>query len=493
MHTLIIFGASGDLTGRKLIPALYLLFAKQRLPAGTRIVGVSRTPYSHDTWREELAKAVAAALGDEFSRATWTQFAATVFYQSGDISEDGSFTRLAAFLDELEHGSSAARLYYLATAPRFYQPAVAALGRHGLADESRGPRRIVIEKPFGDDLRSAHALNKCVHAVFSESQVFRIDHYLGKETVQNLAVLRFANTIFEPIWNRNYIDHVQITVAEDLDVGRRGDYYDTAGVMRDIFQNHLLQLLSITAMEPPVRFEADAIRNEKVKVLRAIQPMTADEVATGTMRGQYRGYRSAKYVRPDSQTATFAAVRLAVDNWRWQGVPFYLRSGKAMSCRTTQIVVQFQEPPYMLFGGKNAPKKASDPFLHDANRLVIQVQPNEGIQLQFQTKVPDSGMQLRTTDLDFRFSETFASELPDAYQRLLIDAVNGDASLFARADEVERAWQIVDPIIAAWEQVRQPPLHEYEPGLWGPGESATWMQSQGRQWFDTCPVLHERR
>jgi glucose-6-phosphate 1-dehydrogenase len=472
------------------MPALYRLFSKRRLPEGTRIVGVSRTEYSHAAWRDELAKSVAAALDDEFSQADWLQFAASVFYHAGDITKDDSFTNLKSFLAKMEENAAATRLYYLATAPRHYEPAVAALGRQRLSDASGGPRRIVIEKPFGVDLASAKALNKAVHSVFDESQVFRIDHYLGKETVQNLAVLRFANTIFEPIWNRNYIDHVQITVAEDLDVGHRGDYYDAAGVLRDMFQNHLLQLLSITAMEPPVRFEADAIRNEKAKVLRAIQPMTAEEAATDTVRGQYRGYTAAENVRSGSQTATFAAVRLDVENWRWQGVPFYLRSGKALSCRTTQIVVQFHEPPYMLFGARKATRES---FLHDANRLVIQVQPAEGIQLQFQTKVPDSGMQLRTTDLDFRFAETFSGDLPDAYQRLLIDALNGDASLFARADEVERAWSIIDPIIAAWEQTGQPPLFTYEPGNWGPAESTKWMELQGRQWFDTCPVLHERK
>jgi glucose-6-phosphate 1-dehydrogenase len=483
-HTLVIFGASGDLTSRKLIPALYLLFTKERLPPETRIVGVSRTPYSHQAWRDELAKSVAEAIDQRYSPEKWAQFADSIFYHPGDISDDTSFAKLTTFLNEQETGAAPTRLYYLATAPRFYQPAVAALGRHNLADQSHGPRRIVIEKPFGVDFKSAHALNEAVHAVFNESQVFRIDHYLGKETVQNLAVLRFANTIFEPIWNRNYIDHVQITVAEEEDIGHRGDYYDSAGVLRDMFQNHLLQLLTITAMEPPVRFEADAIRNEKVQVLQAISPMTPEEIAASTVRGQYRGYRSAENVRAGSQTATFAAVRLNIENWRWQGVPFYLRSGKAMSCRTTQIVVQFREPPYMMFGRGRI-------GAHEANRLIIQVQPAEGIQLQFQTKVPDSGMRLRTTDLDFRFAEAYA-ELPDAYQRLLVDALNGDASLFARADEVERAWLIIDPIVSAWDQTQTPPLYEHEPGLWGPTESTTWLQAQNRQWFDTCPVLHER-
>jgi len=313
--------------------------------------------------------------------------------------------------------------------------------------------------------------------------VYRIDHYLGKETVQNVLVLRFANTIFEPIWNRNYIDHVQITVAEEVDVGRRAGYYDSAGVIRDMFQNHLLQLMMITAMEPPVRYEADWIRNEKVQVLHSVRPLAGEAVWRDTVRGQYCGYAATEGVRPGSRTATFAAVKLWVDNWRWQGVPFYLRSGKAMSCRTTQIVVQFREPPHMLF--PDGPKSAAE-----SNRLVIQVQPAEGIQLHFETKVPDAGMKLRQTDLDFRFQREFRGTMPEAYERLLLDSLEGDASLFARADEVEAAWAICDPILEEWERANQPELQIYEPGLWGPQESTEWMTAQGRQWFDICPVLH---
>src|SRR5687768_14769871 len=329
MHTIVIFGASGDLTSRKLIPALYGLFRKKRLPEGTRIVGVARSPFSDATWRAKLAETTAQFEGKEFTADSWNEFAKSVFYQAGDIANADDFLALGERLKVLEQGASDfTRLYYLATAPQFYQPAIAHLGSAGLADEKAGRRRIVIEKPFGTDRASARGLNDAVHQVFSESQVYRIDHYLGKETVQNVLVLRFANTIFEPVWNRNYIDHVQITVAEDVLVGRRGGYYDGAGVLRDMFQNHLLQLLMITAMEAPVRYKADAIRDEKVKVLQAIHPLTEEQVAQHTLRGQYKGYLDEPGIAKNSQTATFAAIRLEIDNWRWQGVPFYLRSGK---------------------------------------------------------------------------------------------------------------------------------------------------------------------
>jgi len=352
-----------------------------------------------------------------------------------------------------------------------------------MAEESQGPRRTIIEKPFGIDSKSAAQLNASLHEVFAERQIYRIDHYLGKETVQNLMVLRFANTIFEPLWNRNYVDHVQITVAEEVDVGRRGGYYDNSGVLRDMFQNHLLQLMMITAMEAPVRYQADMVRDEKVKVLRAVRPLTGGDFARDTLRAQYEGYAGTEGVPQSSSTATFAAIKLHVDNWRWNGVPFYLRSGKALSCRSTQIVIQFREPPHMLFN--DGPRKHIE-----SDRLVIQVQPAEGIQLHFQTKVPDQGMRLRMTDLEFRFAREFSASLPDAYQRLLLDAINGDASLFARSDEVELAWGIIDPILAAWNSPAAPPLEIYPKGEWGPDSSLEWMRAQGREWFDVCPVLH---
>jgi glucose-6-phosphate 1-dehydrogenase len=484
VHTIVIFGASGDLTSRKLIPALYSLFQKGRLPKETRVVGVSRTKFTHEAWRQELTASTQKFAGKDFDAATWQTFAANLFYHPGDIDDAASFVDLAKLLDEIELGQPAVRVYYLSTAPSLYAPAIANLGAAGLADEAKGVRRIVIEKPFGTDLKSAQELNRATHLVFAEKQVYRIDHYLGKETVQNILVLRFANTIFEPLWNRRYIDHVQITVAEEVDVGRRAGYYDHSGVLRDMFQNHLLQLLMITAMEAPARYTADFIRDEKVKVLRAIKPMTGADFARDTIRGQYEGYREAEGVAPGSQTATFAALKLHVDNWRWQGVPFYLRSGKAMSCRTSQIVIQFRQPPIMMFNdGPRSPQM-------DANQLVLQIQPAEGVQLHFQTKVPDAGMKIRTADLDFRFAREFTGTMPDSYQRLLLDVMNGDASLFARSDELEVAWSIVDPILAAWQSPAAPPLETYPSGDWGPSSSSEWMQAQGRQWFDVCPVLH---
>jgi glucose-6-phosphate 1-dehydrogenase len=481
-HTFVIFGASGDLTSRKLIPALYQLHRKKRLPTDTRIVGFSRSPFLHDQWRAELTKSTKEHTGKDFDEQVWQDFAQKIFYHAGDIGKSEDFDHLCKFLDDLEKSLDSTRIYYLATAPRFYEPSIENLGKCGLSTENHCRRRVIIEKPFGTDLASAERLNEVVHKSFTERQVYRIDHYLGKETVQNLLVLRFANTIFEPIWNRNFIDHVQITVAEEVGVGSRAGYYDTAGIMRDMFQNHLLQLLMVTAMEAPVRYEADAIRDEKVKVLQAIRPLGAEQVRSDTLRGQYRGYKDAKEVPAESRTATFAAIKFWVDNWRWQGVPFYLRSGKVMSCRTTQIVVQFREPPHMLF--PNGPRRAIE-----SNRLVVQVQPAEGIQLHFETKVPDAGMKLRQTDLEFSYQREFRGVMPEAYERLLLDALEGDASLFARADEVEAAWTICDPILKQWQSSDQPPLYSYEPGLWGPEECGEWMAAQGRQWFDTCPVL----
>lgn len=481
-HTIVIFGASGDLTSRKLIPALYYLFQKGRLPKDTRVVGVSRSRFSHEQWRKQLTGSTEKHAGKGFDRGVWDEFSKSIYYQPGDIKNSEDFRSLARFLESIEPDGRVDRVYYLSTMPQLYQAAADQLGAAGLVDDGNGERRVIIEKPFGTDLATAHELNENLHHVFREDQVYRIDHYLGKETVQNMFVLRFANSIFEPLWNRNYIDHVQITVAEEVAVGRRAGYYDQSGILRDMFQNHLLQLMMITAMEPPARFDADLVRDEKVKVLHSVREKVGSDFATETVRGQYRGYLEEEGVPAGSQTETFAAMKLHVDNWRWQGVPFYLRSGKAMSCRTTQIVIQFHEAPHLLLGSKTR--------IPSANQLVIQVQPAEGIQLHFQTKVPDTEMKTRMSALDFSFRRGEDEALPDSYQRLLLDAMNGDASLFARSDEVELAWQIIDPVIAAWRTAAAPELKQYDPGFWGPDWSREWMREQGREWFDVCPVLH---
>ncbi|WP_182870380.1 glucose-6-phosphate dehydrogenase [Stieleria mannarensis] len=481
-HTIVIFGASGDLTSRKLIPALYSLFKKNKLDDVVRIVGVSRSRFENQQFRDSLRESVAKFAGKLFDGETWDEFSQHVYYQPGDIKDADDFNALAKFLDEIEQGEPSGRLYYLSTMPQLYEEAIRQLGAAGLADDSDGFRRVIIEKPFGTDLATAHALNDSIHKVFREDQIYRIDHYLGKETVQNIFALRFANSIFEPIWNRNYVDHVQITVAEEVIIGRRAGYYDNAGILRDMFQNHILQLMMITAMEPPAKYDAALVRDEKVKVLHSVRKMTGADFASNTVRGQYEGYLKEEGVPADSQTETYAALKLYCDNWRWKGVPFYLRSGKGMSCRTTQIVIQFRHVPHILFG-----HKTRSPV---GNRLVVQIQPAEGIQLHFESKVPESEMKTRTSTLDFDFNQSSKGDMPDAYQRLLLDAVLGDASLFARSDEVELAWGIIDPILAAWRSPAAPELFQYQPGLWGPPEANEWMAAQHhREWFDVCPVL----
>jgi glucose-6-phosphate 1-dehydrogenase len=480
-HTIVIFGASGDLTSRKLIPALYSLYKKKRLPQDFRVVGVSRKPFDHAGWRGSLLESTVKFTESGFDHAVWDEFSQRLFYVPGDIGKLQDFQVLSEFLATVEPESGADRVYYLSTMPQLYAEAIEKLGASGLANGGNGQRRVIIEKPFGTDLQTARKLNAQVHKVFSEEQVYRIDHYLGKETVQNLFAMRFGNSIFEPLWNRNYINHVQITVAEEVLIGSRADYYDKSGILRDMFQNHILQLLMLTAMEPPPRFDASMIRDEKVQVLHSVRPMSGGDFAAQTVRGRYQGYLKESGVPPDSQTETFAILKLYVDNWRWKDVPFYLRSGKGMSCRSSQIVIQFKSPPHLLFG-----KKVRD---FDANRLVIQIQPAEGIQLHIQSKVPDTEMKTRTSTLEFRFDGVDSGAMPDGYQRLLLDAINGDASLFARSDEVELSWGIIDPILGAWRSPAAPPLLDYEPGMWGPPEAVEWMREQHREWFDVCPVL----
>jgi len=469
--TLVIFGASGDLTHRKLIPALYNSFRKQRLPDKLQIVGFARRPWDDNAFRTPLQSGV-EEFSDAYDEQIWRAFAEKLHYFQGNLDAVEDYSRLGAFLRQLEDGP-ADRLYYLATSPEFYGPAATYLGEAGLADQAEGKRNLVIEKPFGHDLASALALNDTVHAHWSESQIYRIDHYLGKETAQNILFMRFANTIFEPLWNRNYIDSVQISVAEAVDVGSRAGYYDDAGVLRDMFQNHLLQLLTLIAMEPPAPFNATTLRDEKVKVLAAIRPIALEN----TVRAQYEGYQQASGVAENSQTPTFAALKLYVDNWRWQRVPFYLRSGKALAKKHSEIAIVFNRPPMAMFGLVNN---------RFSNVLSILVQPDEGVHLTFEAKLPDSSQEMRTVDMEFHYRDSFPDrKLPDAYERLLLDAMHGDAMLFARSDEVIQAWQLIDPILQSPPTSSPTALTTYPKGSWGPKEADRLLARDGRRWHVT--------
>jgi glucose-6-phosphate 1-dehydrogenase len=471
--SIVIFGASGDLTQRKLVPSLFNLYRKGRLPKQFRIIGYGNTNFTDEQFRAQLEAGVKQFASFEFKADEWDKFAPSLAYQQGRYTDLADFKKLSVMMKNWE-ANSGNRIYYMATPPGVFPNIIDLLGLTDQLTEYSGWRRVVIEKPFGTDFESAHSLNQQIHKTLNENQIYRIDHYLGKETVQNILVTRFANTIFEPLWNRNYIDHVEITVAEAVGVEHRARFYDGIGVVRDMFQNHLLQLVSLVAMEPPASFDATALRNEKVKVLSSIRPVKESDVTNNTVRAQYTGYREEEGVDAESATPTYAALRLQIDNWRWQGVPFYLRSGKRLKEKLSQVTIQFKEPPHLLFPntkGKLTP-----------NMLVLFLQPDEGVHWRFEAKKPDTVAELGSVDMEFHYADSFGkTAIPESYERLLLDALTGDASLFTREDEVETAWRLIDPIISGWEATKQP-IAFYEPGSWGPAEAEQLLSRDGRTW-----------
>lgn len=494
--TMVIFGVTGDLTRRKLMQSLFELAIDTPLPAGFSIVGVSHRDWTGDAFRAEMRAVLQAALGDNLDATAWDSFAAGLRYIRGDFDNPGTYEQLGAALGQIDRdrGAGGNRIFYLATAPSFYPVIVRRLGAAGLANrpapgvepDLNGPwTRVIIEKPFGRDLRSAVDLNNEVASVFAESQVFRIDHYLGKETVQNLLVFRFANGIFEPVWNRQYIDHVQVTVAETIGIEGRGKFYEEAGALRDMVQSHMFQLLSLIAMEAPSTISAKTVRDEKVQLLQAISPFRGAAVEQDVVRGQYGpgyvngrvvlGYRQEAGVSAHSEVETYMALRLRIDNWRWAGVPFYLRTGKRLPQRTTEIAVQFRKVPHLLFAraGTMPPEQ---------NVLTLRIQPDEGISLRFAAKVPGAMMQIRSVHMDFYYGASFTGPGPDDYSRLLLDCMRGDSTLFARRDEVETAWGLVDGILEHWHASPPPDFPNYDAGTWGPPEADALIQKDGRRW-----------
>ncbi len=487
--TIVIFGASGDLTQRKLIPALYDLAYERLLPAGFSILGFAHHDYDDESFREHARKGVEQFSRNPLDEAVWDSFCAGVRYERGDFTVADDYLQLASKLNQLdeERGTTGNYLYYLATPPRFYEPIIKNLAANNLqtATSENSWRRIIVEKPFGHDFESAHELNMIISAAFDEDSVYRIDHYLGKETVRNILAFRFGNGIYEPLWNRHFIDHVQITVAESIGIEDRAGYYDQSGAIRDMLQNHLMQLFSLTAMEAPVSLAADAVRDEKVKVLNAVRPIRPELVPRQTVRAQYgegyvdgdqlAGYRDEPGVAEGSITETYAAVTLYVDNWRWAGVPFYLRTGKRLARRVTEVAIRFQPVPQRLFESDLSEQSAP-------NELVLEIQPDEGINLNFKVKVPGPTFDLRPVNMVFQYGTAFNIQLPEAYERLLLDAMLGDRTLFIRRDEVEAAWKIVDQIVAGWEQQKLHSIPTYPSGSWGPSEANMLLAHDGREW-----------
>jgi glucose-6-phosphate 1-dehydrogenase len=487
--TVILFGASGDLAKRKVIPAMYDLAQHDSLGERYTIVGFARTPMTDESFRTTIGEA-AKTISEvgPIDPAKWKDFSSNLYYSAGEYGNPDSYTQLAKRLAELdaEKKLGGNRLFYLSTPPEVYPDIVEQLGRAGLARPTNPNSwvRIIIEKPFGRDLASARELNKIVLNVFEEKQVYRIDHYLGKDTVQNLLVLRFGNGIFEPLWNRNYVDHVQITAAETLGVERRGGFYETAGALRDMIQSHVLQLTSLVSVEPPASFDATAVRNEKIKILQSIRPYNLEMVAQSVVRGQYApgslegkklaGYRDEMGVNPKSRTETFVAMTVLIDNWRWAGVPIYLRTGKRLAKRTTEIMIQFRCAPHIVFRDRDI----------EPNRLVLNIQPDEGISVSFGAKRPGTEMSIGNVTMNFSYREGFGGTSRSAYATLVNDCLRGDATLFDRGDSVEAAWSLVDPILDVWSAARTATVPMYAAGTWGPKESDQLLERDGRQWYN---------
>jgi glucose-6-phosphate 1-dehydrogenase len=485
---MVIFGAGGDLTGRKLIPALYNLAKAELLSREFAIVGMSHTNMSNDQFRQKVAEDVKHYAGGDVDQDIVEWFLKRVYYVTGEFDDKNVYSQLKDFLQKVDqdHTTHNNFFFYLATAPSFFGTIVEQLAAAGLMEESNQHwRRVIIEKPFGHDLDSAKTLNVQLLKVAKEKQIYRIDHYLGKETVQNILAFRFANGIFEPIWNRRYIDHVQISVAETVGVEQRGSYYDQAGALRDMVPNHIMQLISLTSMEPPISFHADAVRDEQAKILHAIQPLTSEEVLTRTVRGQYGagtvkgqhvpGYREESDVPPESRTETFVAMKLLIDNWRWADVPFYLRTGKSMAAQNTHIVIQFRRAPFVLF--RDTPVENLMP-----NQLVLHISPEEGISLQFAAKVPGPIMRLGAVDMNFEYADYFGTQPSTGYERLLHDCMIGDQTLFQRADMVEAGWCVVSPVLDVWKALPPRNFPNYAAGTWGPKEADDLLERDGRHW-----------
>lgn len=487
--SLVVFGATGDLTHRKLVPALYNLAAGGDLPSGLQLLGFARREKTDESWRTELEESNRKNSRGGHDDAIWENFAANIGYHQGNFNETAAYQSLAERLDRIdaEGGTRHNRLFYLSTAPDFFPVVLENLKAAGLNEpKSGGWSRVIVEKPFGTDLATAQELNRVVSETFQEDDTYRIDHYLGKETAQNIMVLRFANAIFEPLWRARFVDQVQITCAENLGMeGGRGGYYDSAGATRDMVQNHLLQLLSLVAMEPPTDLSADSVRDEKVKVLRSLRPMDPGEVAQNVVRAQYTpgaingkpvpGYRSEDRVDPESETESYVAMRTYIDNWRWEGCPFYIRMGKRLPKKATEISLHFKEPPAVLF--------QKMPSGGQSNVLTIRIQPDEGMSVRMLSKLPGTNPQLEPVKMDFRYWSSFGKGSPEAYERLLLDAMAGDATLFARRDEVENAWRYVDAIENAWHNIARPPtMGEYPAGSWGPTEADLLLAEHGHRW-----------